>query len=178
MWRTSGLESYSSKWANANLWKEFQWKINNRFFRTPQVLAKMNLNQPSERWRECGETMATHSHIFWQCPLLDNFWKSVFAYINYVLNVELIRDPQVAILWIKPVVIHSRKNMYLLQILMVAAKKTITIKWLKKESPNQAEWLTILRNIYTMEKMTYSLRLQRDLFIERWAQLMSVMEDR
>ena len=68
--------------------------------------------------------------------------------------------------------------MYLLQILLVAAKKKITIKWLKKESPNQAEWLTILRNIYTMEKMTYSLRLQRDLFIERWATLMSVMEDR
>ena len=68
--------------------------------------------------------------------------------------------------------------MYLLQILLVAAKKKITIKWLKKESPNQAEWLTILRNIYTMGKMTYSLRLQRDLFIERWAQLMSVMEDR
>ena len=36
---------------------------------------------------------------------------------------------------------HSRKNMYLLQILMVAAKKTITIKWLKKGSPNQAEYI-------------------------------------
>ena len=36
---------------------------------------------------------------------------------------------------------HSRKNMYLLQILMVAAKKTITIKWLKKKSPNQAEYI-------------------------------------
>ena len=31
--------------------------------------------------------------------------------------------------------------MYLLQILMVAAKKTITIKWLKKGSPNQAEYI-------------------------------------
>jgi hypothetical protein len=73
------------KVTNANLWKEFQWKINNRFFRTPQLLAKMNLNQPSQRWRECGETMATHSHIFWQCPLLENIWQSVFAYINKVL---------------------------------------------------------------------------------------------
>ena len=68
--------------------------------------------------------------------------------------------------------------MYLLQILLVAAKKTITIKWLKKEPPNQAEWLTTIRNIYTMEKMTYSLRLQRELFIERWAPLMTVMENR
>lgn len=57
-------------------------------------------------------------------------------------------------------------------------KKTITLNWLKKESPNQTEWLTILRNIYTMEKITYSLRLQRELFIERWASLMTEMEDR
>lgn len=92
------------------------------------------------------------------------------------MNVDLIRDPLIAILGIKPVVIHSRKKMYLLQILLIAAKKAITIKWLKKK-PNQAEWLTILRNIYTMEKITYSLRLQRGLFIERWAPLMTVMED-
>lgn len=165
------------KVTNANLWKEFQWKINNRFFRTPQVVAKMNPNQSSQCWRGCGETMATHSHIFWQCPLLDNFWKSIFTYINKVLNVDLIRDPLIAILGIKPVVIHSGKKMHLLQILLIAAKKAITIKWFKNESPNQAEWLTNLRNIYTMEKITYSLRLQRELFIERWAPLMTVMED-
>ena len=91
--------------------------------------------------------MPTHSHIFWQCPLLDDFWKSIFTFINKVLNVKMLRDPLVAILGMKPVVIHSRKKMYLLQILLLAAKKTIKIKWLKKESTNQAEWLTILRNI-------------------------------
>uniref|UniRef100_A0A8C1HQQ8 Uncharacterized protein n=2 Tax=Cyprinus carpio TaxID=7962 RepID=A0A8C1HQQ8_CYPCA len=79
----------------------------------------MNPNQSSQCWRGCGETMATHSHIFWQCPLLDNFWKSIFTYINKVLNVDLIRDPLIAILGIKPVVIHSRKKMYLLQILLI-----------------------------------------------------------
>ena len=110
----------------------------------------MNLNQPSERWRECGETMATHSHIFWQCPLLENIWQSVFAYINKVLNVELIRDPLIAILGMKPVVIHCRKDMYLLQILLVAANKTITIKWLEKIELNFKKYLHY-------GKITYSL---------------------
>uniref|UniRef100_A0A3P8XXY2 Reverse transcriptase zinc-binding domain-containing protein n=1 Tax=Esox lucius TaxID=8010 RepID=A0A3P8XXY2_ESOLU len=97
------------------------------------------ISMENNSWRGCGETRATHSHIFWQCPMLDNFWKSIFTYINKVMNVELIRDPLVAILGVKPVGVHSRKNMYLLQILLIAAKKAITIKWLKNESPNQAD---------------------------------------
>uniref|UniRef100_A0A3P9APB4 Uncharacterized protein n=1 Tax=Esox lucius TaxID=8010 RepID=A0A3P9APB4_ESOLU len=94
-------------------------------------VAKMNLNQSSHCWRGCVETRATHSHIFWQFPLLDNFWKSIFTYISKVMNVELIRDPLVAILGVKPVGVHSRKKMYLLQMLLIAAKKAISIKWLK-----------------------------------------------
>ncbi len=54
--------------------------------------------------------MATHLHIFWQCPLLDNFWKLIFTTVNKVLDVELVRDPLIAFLGIKPVVIRSRKK--------------------------------------------------------------------
>lgn len=83
----------------------------------------------------------------------------------------------IAILGVKPVEIHSRKNIYLLQILLAAAKKAITIKWLKKETPNYSESLTILKNIYTMEKIIYVLRLQNDFFIDRWTPLMSIIGD-
>jgi len=61
------------KVTNAKMRKEFQWKINNRFFRAPQVVAKRNPNQSSHCWRGCGETMATHSHIFLAMPIVRSF---------------------------------------------------------------------------------------------------------
>ena len=92
-----------------------------------------------------GETMATHLHTFWQCPLLDNLWKSIFTTVNKVLD-----DPLIAILWMKPDVINSRKRTYLLQIL-TAAKKAITIRWpIHTHTHTCAERLTILRNICTI----------------------------
>ncbi len=120
---------------NSNSWREFQWKIVNRFFRTPETMAKMNSNQKSTCWRGCGETIANYSHIFWQCPLLDNFWKSIFAIVNKALQIELPRDPLIAILGMKPEVILNRKMMYILQIVLIAAKKAITLRWLKQALP-------------------------------------------
>ena len=116
--------------------------INNRFFRAPQVVAKMNLNQSSQF---CGvvERQWLLIHILFGNAHL---WKSIFTYINKVLNVELIRDPLIAILGMKPVVIHCRKDMYLLQILLVAANKTITIKWLEKIELNFKKYLHYGKN--------------------------------
>uniref|UniRef100_A0AAY5K799 Uncharacterized protein n=1 Tax=Esox lucius TaxID=8010 RepID=A0AAY5K799_ESOLU len=44
-----------------------------------------------------------------------------------LMNVEMITDPLVAILGVKPVGVHSRKNIYLLQILLIATNKFIDI---------------------------------------------------
>lgn len=158
---------------NANSWREFQWEIMNRFFRTLQIVAKMNPKQSSTYWRGCRETKATYLHIFWQWPLLDNFLKPIFTTVNKVLDVKLIRDPLTAILEMKLHVNHCRKRQYLLQILLTVAKKAIN-KMAYKGSPIYAKWYTILRNICKMQKVTYR-RTEGIFFIKRWTPLMEVM---
>ena len=63
---------------NSNYWKEFAWKIINRYFRTPQIQSKYKSNVTSSCWRKCGEQKAHHSHVFWPGKVLGGFWKTLF----------------------------------------------------------------------------------------------------
>ena len=47
-----------------------------------------------------------------------------------------------------------KKDKYLLNILLVAAKKALTRKWLSQESPTLNGWMDITMDIYKMEKIT------------------------
>ena len=47
---------------------------------------------------------------------------------------------------------------YLTKILLITSKKAITRNWYKTEPPTIAQWLEIIREIYTMEKITFQLR--------------------
>ena len=58
--------------------------------------------------------------------------------------------------------------MYLVKILLAASKKAITRLWYKPEPPVREQWLGIVEEIFGMEKMTYKLRLQEDLFLKKW----------
>ena len=46
---------------------------------------------------------------------------------------------------------------YIVKILLIATKKTITRNWYKPESPTIKQWLGIVREINCMERMTYQL---------------------
>jgi len=62
----------------------------------------------------------------------------------------------------------EKHDRYLLQILLVSSKKSITRKWLDKEPPTVAEWIEIVKEIHTMEKMTLSLRCAVDKYTKGW----------
>ena len=53
---------------NSNTWREFKWKIITRFFRTPEIVAKMGPTHSNLCWRNCGTRSANHTHTFWLCP--------------------------------------------------------------------------------------------------------------
>ena len=55
-----------------------------------------------------------------------------------------------------------KKDRCLLKIFMAASKKAITRRWLNTEPPTVSQWEAIIKDIQTMELLTFSLRLQRD----------------
>ena len=169
------ISSEIHKVTSANLWREFQWKIVHRFFRTPLILSKIDPSKTSACWRNCGDESANHTHVFWKCPLLDNFWREIFDLLDRIFVSQLPRNPLLAILGVIPETEMSKKKTYLLHILLTAARKAITLNWLKKDPPTFDTWQSLVKRIYMMEKITFMLRLQNMQFAERWAPWLAVV---
>lgn len=141
--------------ARSNTWREFKWKIIVRFFRTPEIISTMSQSHSSSCWRNCGAHTANHTHIFWFCPKLKIFWGEVFDALKEVFQQDIPRDPAVALLGVTPKGLDGRSKKYLLNILLTAALKCITIRWLKPTPPSYNIWIQKVWDLYQMEYITY-----------------------
>lgn len=56
-------------------------------------------------------------------------------------------------------IITNSGDQYMLRIMLIASKKAITRKWLKTEVPKMDDWVKVMHNIYTVEKLTFAFRL-------------------
>ena len=64
----------------------------------------------------------------------------------------------------------------LLCILLAASKKSVTRRWLKVEPPTIEEWIDTVREIYIMEKLSFSLRIQKEKFYRIWSKWTEYMK--
>ena len=172
-WRQVCTEAHLT--TNSNTWKEFKWKIITRYFRTPEIVARMGSTHSSSCWRNCGAHSANHTHIFWSCPKLRVYWKEVFDALEVVFQLNIPREPTVALLGMIPEGVVGRAKKYLFNILITAALKSITIRWLKPDPPTYNIWIQKLWDLYQMEQITYTLRLQRSLFVGRWSPVVPLL---
>lgn len=141
-------------------WRDFYWKVLTRFFITPYQKSKSSGSQHF-CWRECGSDSADHAHIFWLCPHVQPFWKGVRNLISEVLDLDIDFSFNVLYLGHAPQGL-SKSDTYLLKIFMVASKKTITKCWLQKNPPTISSFISVVNTIRLMEKMTFTLRLQKE----------------
>lgn len=56
----------------------------------------------------------------------------------------------------------------------MTCKKALSRKWLKKDTTIN-EWINLVYNIYTMQRMTFKLRTQIDIFDENWLNGLSML---
>ena len=160
-------EICSFQWSSTNSteWREHCWKNVVRFFKTPHLEKYSTKN--SMCWRQCGSRAANHSHIFWGCPKLSSYWKGVHKTLCTVFKIQL--PMNIETLYLGHVVcLTQRKDTKLLQALLAASKKSITRKWLNTTPPTVEDWQSVILEIFKMEKLTYSLRVQKDRFYQIW----------
>ena len=94
---------------------------------------------------------------------IQPYWLDIVSQIKSILGFEINFNFGTVYLGNIPTELNNQdKN--LLKILLVAGKKAITKKWLNKEPPTIREWLVIVKEIYKMEKLTFTLRLCIDTF--------------
>lgn len=111
-----------------------------------------------------------HSHIFWDCPKILPFWMGVKSEVDKVLGINIILTPSQFLFDLAPEGMYTRDQRHLLHILLMTARKMITIKWMNLQPPTVAQWKQKLREVYGMEALTAKLQLRSDVFgrIGRW----------
>ena len=100
-------------------------------------------------WRNCGKQNANHYHIF-GTALLSKTTGGGYTFFKCEIPLEskTIYFGYIPQKWLQ-------RDKYLLIILLVAGKKTLTRKWLSQESPTLNAWMEITMNIYKVEKILY-----------------------
>ncbi|KAF7645302.1 hypothetical protein LDENG_00206850, partial [Lucifuga dentata] len=66
----------------------------------------------------------------------------------------------------------GKDQRYILCILLLVARKIITIHWMKAFPPTQTQWTQRLKQVYIMEYMTAKLQMKIDTFVQRWTPVM------
>lgn len=150
----------------SNTWREFCWKNIIRFFVTP--IQKRYQSNGHACWRFCGSTEANHFHIFWDCQVIRTYWEEIHKHIKNVFGVNIPFKCETMYLGDLMFETWSIKDKKLLAILLAASKKSITRKWLKVEPPTIDEWIDIVHDIYVMEKISFSLRAEKEKFYRIW----------
>jgi len=103
---------------NSNTWREFKWKIITRFFRTPEITAKMDPTHSSSCWRNCGTQVANHTRVFWLCLKLSLFWREVYDALKEIFKQDISQSPTVALLGARDKGMDKRPEKYFLNILL------------------------------------------------------------
>lgn len=163
------------KLTNSPTWREFDWKVKMRYFYTLFITSKYS-NTTDLCWRECG-AVGDSTHIFWDCPKIQDFWKNIQKEIKQIMGINFPLEPALYILGIIPDNMTDKNSKYLLRILLLIAKKTITASWLKPQPPSILQWRDGVKNVFIMEKITARLQLKTDLFDKRWSLLVKAMPE-
>ena len=177
MWENSLLNGH--KLTSSPTWREFEWKTKIRFFKTPRMLARYS-NTSDLCWRECGK-IGDHTHIYWDCPKVDQYWRDIQFEIKLIMGVDLPLEPDIFILGKTPGNTTSKNQAYLIWVLLLIAKKMITVLWRNVKTPTFQQWRVRVKNVYLMESITAKLQLKTDAFIAKWEpvilQLQRLIED-
>ncbi|XP_062396829.1 LINE-1 retrotransposable element ORF2 protein isoform X1 [Sardina pilchardus] len=158
-----GICAHQWRMTSSPSWRFFGWKNIMRFFCTPAQKAKYSTL--TNCWRGCGCTVADHFHIFWNCTAVASFWSSVHNHLELAFRLRINFDFKTLYLCDFE---ELQCGKYLMRVLLVAAKKALTRKWLQKAPPTVDDWIDVVYDIYNMERITFTLRNQYDKFYENW----------
>lgn len=146
-------------------WREHCWKNIIRYFKTPHQEKYKNTSLMC--WRQCGLREANHFHIFWDCPKLSLYWNGIHKTLSKVFKTQIPLNLETLYLG-HILFLEHRRDIKLIKALVAASKKSITRKWLNPVPHTLEDWYGIILEIFKMEKLTYSLRIQKDKFYQIW----------
>lgn len=107
------------------------------------------------------------------CPLIKNVWSQVCKEIYDVFVQDLNLTPLSCILGLHPALNLNSCTLRLLDVLLFGAKRCILLQWISDKPPDLSQWLQSLRELITLEVMTYWLKNKPLLFYKIWSPFLS-----
>lgn len=148
------------------VWRVFGWKSVHRVCITSAQ--KSQHSGSASCWRNCGSQEANHYHLFWACPKVNDFWRKIYSELVTIFGTKNKFKWDKLLFGLLRSTSTNIKIKLLFGILSVAARKAITRKWLQPNAPSMESWYDIIYEIFVMERITFSLRLQQHKFEEVW----------
>ena len=108
-----------------------------------------------------------HTHVFWACPKIQSYWTEIKNELGKIFRRDIQIEPQLALLDILQLA-YDKEQVDILHILMMVARKMITINWMNPNPPTIQQWQQKIKQVYNMESLTAQLQMKMELFGKRW----------
>ena len=152
-----------------------QLKLIHRIYWTKTRLSKIkpDIDPICDR---CRQAPATLMHMFWLCPTLLTFWKSIFNTMSKALNLSTTIDPSpyVALFGLPPKDIPLSKHQKdALAFATLIAKRLTLTAWKSPQPPSFIHWMRDLMNCLHLEKIRHTRQNKEEHFHSIWGPFMS-----
>lgn len=142
--------------------QETNFKIFSRWYNTPRKLQRFFPSTSGLCWR-CGGDRGTILHIFWDCPLLEQYWKIIQQTIQNFTERPILSDPGFFLLHATDMLSKKYKKS-LLKHLLDAAKSCIPLLWKSIKAPAIGMWIRKVEDIRKMEDLILTARHKSELY--------------
>ena len=154
--------------------REMQIKTTLRFHLTPVRMTKIKNSGDSRCWQECEEC-GTLLHCWWDCKVLQPFWRSIWQCLRNV-DIELPEDPAILLLGICPEDAPTyNKDIY--STMFIVALFLVARSWKEPRCPSTEEWIQKMWYTYTME---YYSAIKKNDFMKslgKWMELDNILSE-
>lgn len=147
--------------------KENGYKVQTRWYKNPTLLQKFYADLPDTCWR-CQSERGSLLHLWWACPLIQNFWSAVHCNFTQVTTYTLDHFPAQFLLH-HSTLPHGAYFKSLAMHMVNAAKQCIPLHWGSTQPPSIKEWLTKINKILEMERLISIARDTPIKFSTKWA---------
>lgn len=169
----AGKVNSSSSCARLSL---IQFKVFHRIHFTNVKLSKLFPDVDATCSR-CSLVPADHTHMFFSCSKLEDYWYSFFNTFSKVLNISLEPCPQIAIFGLPYDLNKYTKYIDVLAFASLIVCRRILLHWKSSKSPPTFSWLEDLLSFLYIEKNKFALRGSTDRFYKNWGPLLDFVKN-
>lgn len=174
---------WETVWSNLGLTSKnlshvlIHFKTIHRFYYTPYKRYRMKL-LPNPYCSFCNtDASGTFLHMFWDCPMIQPFWKYVIVMLHDLTGLYLDLDPCLLLLNDDSKYQFSLGDKRVLMAGFTAAKKAILQQWITPDTNLKQFWIVSFHYIVCLECTTAKINKAKTTTVNTWMNIASALKE-